>query len=140
LLFGLLADSRCHQEAAAETTTADARAPALSGRLADAVLRLRRRRDRGPERLSGFEDRPEAGLGAEPSRAVPARCKPRRPRVAAAGTWAWRELGQRNPRVATAPSSQARRHRATLRVGQEGAAVHRRRRLDAGHIARRQAP
>ena len=53
---------------------AGARAPALSGRLADALLRLRRRRDRrGGRRHAGARHRPEARLGAAPPRALPAR-------------------------------------------------------------------
>ena len=67
LLLGLLADPRCQLAAAARAAAADARAPAVPGRLADPLLWLRRARDRlgrrGRAARSGH--RPEARLGAE---------------------------------------------------------------------------
>ena len=53
LLLGVFADPRCQQESAAAGAAADARAPAVPGRLADAVLRLRMpRRSRAAARAA----------------------------------------------------------------------------------------
>ena len=62
------------------STAADPRAPALSSRLADAVLRFRCRRDRrGARRHAVARHRSETRLGAAASRPLSARCRHRQP-------------------------------------------------------------
>ena len=70
LLFRLLADPRFIEPPAARAAAADARAPALPGRLADPLLRLRCARDRRGRRRRPprSRDRSQARLGAEAPR------------------------------------------------------------------------
>src|SRR5690606_34474056 len=104
---------------------ADARAPPLPGRLADAVLRLRRRRDRarGQRRHARPRHRSEAGVGAAPPRAVPGRPRHRAARAAAAGAGPGGEDGAAAARDAPPSPPALRRPGEAGRVGDEGGAV-----------------
>jgi hypothetical protein len=68
LLFGLQPDPRRQPPPAAGPPAPGARAPALPGRLADAVLRLRPGRDRRAGRGPGPDGRSQDRLGPAPSR------------------------------------------------------------------------
>ena len=104
LFFRVQSHPRRLRRTAAGQGAALARAPALPGRLANAVLRIRcqgagARRDR----QHGFVHGPEAGLGAAAPRAVPHGREPRHPRAAAAGARHGRQIGRSH--------HPARRHR-----------------------------
>ena len=86
VLLGFQPHSRCIVVAAFDRAAAGARAPAVPGRLAHALLWLCARRDRGRcrHRHAGAGRRPQAGLGAGTSRPLSCRPEPRTTRAAAA--------------------------------------------------------
>ena len=88
-----------------ERAAAGARAPALSGRLADALLRLRVERDRrrAATACSTSTIDPKLAWALAPSRPLPGRREQRAARGAAARAGPRHEGGRPDPRVAPAP-------------------------------------
>jgi hypothetical protein len=128
LLLRLQPDPARRLRAAAAGAAAGARTPAVPGRLADALLRLRRRRDRAAHggRHAAAGGRSQAGLGAgAPEKALPGRPGPRAARTAAARAGPGREGGR--PPAAGAPRAPAARRRpeAPARAHAQGAALRR---------------
>src|SRR5690606_5637719 len=92
LLLGLQPHPRFAACPAFAGTAADARAPPVPGRLADALLWLRARRDRAAGRRHAVAGlRPQAGLGPGAPRTLPGRPEPRAARIAAARAWPGRQ-------------------------------------------------
>jgi hypothetical protein len=133
LLLRLQPDPGCLLRPAAEGAAAGARTPAVPGRLADALLRLRRRRDRvaAHRRHVAAGGRPEAGMGARAPGALSGRPEPGATRAAAARARTGRE-GGRPPRARASRAAPARRRpAAAARAAAQGAALRRRRRPPA---------
>ena len=129
LLLRLQPDPGFKPRAAAHSTSLGARAPALSGRLADAVLWLRRQRDRRWQRgHAAARHRSETGLGLAASRPLSARCQPREPRGIVARA-RLRHQGRRSHHRHAPPRHDPRRRPVAAAYPEEqGAAVHRPRR------------
>src|SRR5690606_8466055 len=116
--------------------------PALSGRLAHAVLRLRKGRDRcgAAERHARPRDRPEARVGACQPPRLPGRRQPRPARDAASNSRHRLEGCEAYPRHQALPKAQIGSRRPPVRVDRQGKTIHHRRRLEPRRVDRRAEP
>ncbi len=119
----------------------DPRAPALPGRLADAVLRFRAtgnpcREFHGHARS---RYRPEARLGAGQPPFLSTRREPRIEGKAAENSRIGHQIGHQDHREPALQAAAAGRRRTVVRIGGQGSAVHRRGRLVTGRHDRRGA-